>query len=101
MARLAAKNMPSVTREALQTRAPRPTPGKMYMLLHWEAWRACPFQSMGAKGLPVATRPLPSVAFQTASGVHSHLCVGLDSALSLIHISEPTRRTPISYAVFC
>ena len=21
--------------------------------------------------------------------------------LSLIHISEPTRRTPISYAVFC
>ena len=24
-----------------------------------------------------------------------------DSKLSLIHISEPTRRTPISYAVFC
>ena len=24
---------------------------------------------------------------------------GMD--LSLIHISEPTRRTPISYAVFC
>ena len=23
------------------------------------------------------------------------------TALSLIHISEPTRRTPISYAVFC
>src|SRR5665647_419657 len=23
------------------------------------------------------------------------------SGLSLIHISEPTRRTPISYAVFC
>ena len=23
------------------------------------------------------------------------------SYLSLIHISEPTRRTPISYAVFC
>src|SRR5665647_3722580 len=23
------------------------------------------------------------------------------AALSLIHISEPTRRTPISYAVFC
>ena len=32
-------------------------------------------------------------------------CVGLitvkDMDLSLIHISEPTRRTPISYAVFC
>src|SRR5680860_744345 len=26
---------------------------------------------------------------------------GMDRALSLIHISEPTRRTPISYAVFC
>ena len=25
----------------------------------------------------------------------------LDVYLSLIHISEPTRRTPISYAVFC
>src|SRR5680860_863396 len=25
----------------------------------------------------------------------------LEKALSLIHISEPTRRTPISYAVFC
>ena len=25
----------------------------------------------------------------------------LAEALSLIHISEPTRRTPISYAVFC
>src|SRR5665647_3633366 len=26
---------------------------------------------------------------------------GKNSGLSLIHISEPTRRTPISYAVFC
>src|SRR5665647_3433778 len=26
---------------------------------------------------------------------------GLTAWLSLIHISEPTRRTPISYAVFC
>src|SRR5680860_1797172 len=25
----------------------------------------------------------------------------IDLRLSLIHISEPTRRTPISYAVFC
>src|SRR5665647_1344854 len=33
----------------------------------------------------------------------SSLFVWLDEAynLSLIHISEPTRRTPISYAVFC
>src|SRR5665647_3742274 len=27
--------------------------------------------------------------------------VELEALLSLIHISEPTRRTPISYAVFC
>ena len=27
--------------------------------------------------------------------------VGIVMGLSLIHISEPTRRTPISYAVFC
>src|SRR5665647_3005287 len=26
---------------------------------------------------------------------------GMCDLLSLIHISEPTRRTPISYAVFC
>ena len=25
----------------------------------------------------------------------------INQVLSLIHISEPTRRTPISYAVFC
>ena len=29
------------------------------------------------------------------------LCGGVSLILSLIHISEPTRRTPISYAVFC
>src|SRR5680860_1646002 len=27
--------------------------------------------------------------------------LGQSTILSLIHISEPTRRTPISYAVFC
>src|SRR5680860_1751801 len=35
----------------------------------------------------------------------AHPCSGGDgpavAPLSLIHISEPTRRTPISYAVFC
>ena len=33
---------------------------------------------------------------------HKHVLVnGKQVNLSLIHISEPTRRTPISYAVFC
>src|SRR5665647_595685 len=37
---------------------------------------------------------------QTITGL-SPLCIGsTDTWLSLIHISEPTRRTPISYAVF-
>ena len=36
-------------------------------------------------------------------GIHISFVVGLVFLfyLSLIHISEPTRRTPISYAVFC
>src|SRR5664279_5643611 len=38
---------------------------------------------------PLATRPLPQLRKDAAQ------------TLSLIHISEPTRRTPISYAVFC
>ena len=34
--------------------------------------------------------------------IHVHnKAVGKEEVLSLIHISEPTRRTPISYAVFC
>src|SRR5664279_5581247 len=33
--------------------------------------------------------------------VHLHPDFGTVWDLSLIHISEPTRRTPISYAVFC
>src|SRR5665647_1159603 len=37
--------------------------------------------------------------------IHSDHCEDLvkelEPYLSLIHISEPTRRTPISYAVFC
>src|SRR5665647_706119 len=35
-------------------------------------------------------------------GVDRHAADRVDGLdLSLIHISEPTRRTPISYAVFC
>src|SRR5680860_1817505 len=35
------------------------------------------------------------------SGVFGGWRSGASKYLSLIHISEPTRRTPISYAVFC
>src|SRR5664279_1851978 len=34
------------------------------------------------------------------SVLHKLAGLGFEQALSLIHISEPTRRTPISYAVF-
>src|SRR5680860_1002199 len=37
------------------------------------------------------------VRIELASGTRRSVTL----ALSLIHISEPTRRTPISYAVFC
>ena len=40
----------------------------------------------------------PSVSAMPTVGP---VTLGQDLYLSLIHISEPTRRTPISYAVFC
>src|SRR5664279_2282152 len=41
----------------------------------------------------------------TATPEHAHTLIGLragraDPSVQVIHISEPTRRTPISYAVF-
>src|SRR5664279_4235115 len=45
------------------------------------------------------------VAAAFVDGVEKFAAIGGDvskvASLSLIHISEPTRRTPISYAVFC
>src|SRR5665647_3612532 len=44
----------------------------------------------------------PSTALDCATDVDGfELTVGTVYILALIHISEPTRRTPISYAVFC
>ena len=40
------------------------------------------------------------LTLDTLSGEHSELCAKC-LALSLIHISEPTRQATISYAVFC
>src|SRR5665647_3755880 len=55
--------------------------------------------------------PLPTVVMARASSQYSVKKIGQSRTpdqrrhaiitLSLIHISEPTRRTPISYAVFC
>src|SRR5665647_679542 len=62
---------------------PRPVSTKLRQRLH-------------PSGLPAAS-PSPCPA-RTTSRARSRSNV-ID--LSLIHISEPTRRTPISYAVFC
>src|SRR5680860_1336278 len=58
---------------------------------------------LGRKNLVVAGLPKHHIAHHSGTGGQ----VGGDGRkvkrgnLSLIHISEPTRRTPISYAVFC
>src|SRR5665647_2026257 len=49
---------------------------------------------------------VPSLGTNSARGFpgfspFSRLHFPIQKQLSLIHISEPTRRTPISYAVFC
>src|SRR5665647_3300139 len=48
-------------------------------------------------GLRAAPAAGPAAVHQFAHGRYGDRPKGL----SLIHISEPTRRTPISYAVFC
>ena len=42
-----------------------------------------------------------SVLIETTKSAEDKTSRWFDLPLSLIHISEPTRRTPISYAVFC
>src|SRR5680860_1708309 len=50
------------------------------------------FQSM----LPIGNTVLKGIVFGIIIAILAKI-----GMLSLIHISEPTRRTPISYAVFC
>src|SRR5665647_2669028 len=54
------------------------------------------------KAMDEARRGMVKVSL--TNGTLHHAVTGVHGAakvLSLIHISEPTRRTPISYAVFC
>src|SRR5665647_3160268 len=53
--------------------------------------------------IPLPWTPVPITA-QTFAVLIAGILLGRywgGLSLSLIHISEPTRRTPISYAVFC
>src|SRR5664279_2796646 len=67
----------------------------------------------GSQPAPVSTRNLtvqypftrsPMLEVKNLEVVYNdviQVLKGVSLDLSLIHISEPTRRTPISYAVFC
>src|SRR5664279_1857780 len=64
-------------------------------------WRSARFllertKTASAELLCTTSVPDPACAVR-----HIEVCVMSGHDLSLIHISEPTRRTPISYAVFC
>ena len=54
-----------------------------------------------AKVAPTAFINGPAIIGKDAEVRHCAFIRGNAIVLSLIHISEPTRRTPISYAVFC
>src|SRR5665647_3794767 len=63
----------------------------------------------GQDAQPVKNSYLPVDDKESFATVHGRMAAAkagimkrqMDLLLSLIHISEPTRRTPISYAVFC
>src|SRR5680860_1732364 len=57
----------------------------------WERFTSREVLRLDRKGLTTATELNPALTVLAEA----------DVILSLIHISEPTRRTPISYAVFC
>ena len=49
----------------------------------------------------LSAEPQSRVGCETLTTTNKVVLAGEVRGLSLIHISEPTRRTPISYAVFC
>src|SRR5665647_1913852 len=66
--------------------------------------RVNPFIGTGADGNTFPGASMPFGGVQLSPDTQQGACSGYayaDKSLSLIHISEPTRRTPISYAVFC
>src|SRR5665647_372866 len=57
-----------------------------------------PINFFTAQGLTVRANDLNALLDTMTTGINT---IQAANNLSLIHISEPTRRTPISYAVFC
>ena len=63
--------------------APSPTPGKTNTLFACPTGRLLWPISTGGKGLPVATKALPSLQASTSAGVASELAVGLESGSTM------------------
>src|SRR5680860_1818109 len=55
----------------------------------------------GSHLVPVEGACACATPLRERRALHGVVQQGTHLVLSLIHISEPTRRTPISYAVFC
>src|SRR5680860_230004 len=64
-------------------------------------WLAIGTQVWAKANLNVGTRIAGATAQTNNATLEKYCYNDTESNLSLIHISEPTRRTPISYAVFC
>src|SRR5664279_5635621 len=81
--------------------APLPT-GVAAMLEPAPTWHVSHDAVVGRwlPGKPTMLKPAAGIA-KLAAAAPWHCAQLLVVLLSLIHISEPTRRTPISYAVFC
>src|SRR5678809_1380560 len=88
---------------------PDPTPREDEVVIRVRAAGLNFADILSRQGLYPDSPPKPCVMGYEVSGVVEQLGVGVDSelagkavvALSLIHISEPTRQAEISYAVFC
>src|SRR5665647_68239 len=76
--------------------------GALFKLQHWNGGGAMLTIGMSCEALIFFLSAFePSVEIPDWVKVYPQLKEDYIPDLSLIHISEPTRRTPISYAVFC
>ena len=67
-------------------------------------WQRCQSEIAKALGMQISDINNEKLYIAACNGdwnAYQGLVTGAALQLSLIHISEPTRRTPISYAVFC
>src|SRR5665647_2019111 len=77
--------------------------GILLLWVCWKMWRELrgPSHQDVEAALTAGAAQVPQKTFAQAAWQIVMADVSMSLDLSLIHISEPTRRTPISYAVFC